>query len=101
MRVQSALIWNISPLMSSAQPPVMYTVSLWSMPYEAGAPVRLLQAQERELLRDLRQAIDKRIENKIASARRFAVSRHVCRLSYENMVDIYYFHLHDDCCCCI
>lgn len=74
MRVQSALIWNISPLMSSAQPPVMYTVSLWSLPYEAGAPQRLLQAQERELLRDLRQAIDKRIENKIASARRFAVS---------------------------
>lgn len=74
MRVQSALIWNISPLMSSAQPPVMYTVSLWSMPYEVGAPVRLLQAQERELLRDLRQAVDKRIENKIASARRFAVS---------------------------
>lgn len=73
MRVQSALIWNISPLMSSAQPPVMYTVSLWSMPYEPGAPQRLLQAQERELLRDLRQAIDKRIENKIASARRFAV----------------------------
>lgn len=36
--------------------------------------MRLLQAQERELLRDLRQAIDKRIENKIASARRFAVS---------------------------
>lgn len=74
MRVQSALIWNISPLMSSAQPPVMYTVSLWSMPLEAGAPARLLQAQERELFRDLRQAIDKRIENKIASARRFAVS---------------------------
>lgn len=82
MRVQSALIWNISPLMSSAQPPVMYTVSLWSMPYEPGAPVRLLHAQERELLRDLRQAIDKRIENKIASARRFAVS--IWRLQFMN-----------------
>lgn len=81
MRVQSALIWNISPLMSSAQPPVMYTVSLWSMPYEAGAPQRLLQAQERELLRDLRQAIDKRIENKIASARRFAVSNFRLKIS--------------------
>lgn len=78
MRVQSALIWNISPLMSSAQPPVMYTVSLWSLPYEAGAPVRLLQAQERELFKDLRNAIDKRIENKIASARRFAVSCGFC-----------------------
>lgn len=85
MRVQSALIWNISPLMSSAQPPVMYTVSLWSMPFEAGAPTRLLQAQERELLRDLRQAIDKRIENKISSARRFAVRVR----NHAKMVDCY------------
>lgn len=85
MRVQSALIWNISPLMSSAQPPVMYTVSLWSMPYEAGAPMRLFQAQERELLRDLRHAIDKRIENKIASARRFAVRVR----NHAKMVDCY------------
>ncbi|CAK1593900.1 unnamed protein product [Parnassius mnemosyne] len=85
MRVQSALIWNISPLMSSAQPPVMYTVSLWSMPFEAGAPARLLQAQERELLRDLRQAIDRRIENKIASARRFAVRVR----NHAKMVDCY------------
>lgn len=74
LRVQGALIWNISPLMSSAQPPVMYTVSLWSHPYENGAPTRLLQAQEKAFLTDLREAIDKRIENKIASARRFAVS---------------------------
>ncbi|XP_037962663.2 sarcalumenin [Plutella xylostella] len=85
MRVQSALIWNISPLMSSAQPPVMYTVSLWSLPYEAGAPVRLLQAQERELFKDLRNAIDKRIENKIASARRFAVRVR----NHAKMVDCY------------
>ncbi|XP_050672416.1 sarcalumenin [Leptidea sinapis] len=85
MRVQSALIWNISPLMSSPQPPVMYTVSLWSMPFDAGAPVRLLLAQERELLRDLRQAIDKRIENKIASARRFAVRVR----NHAKMVDCY------------
>ncbi|XP_045503970.1 sarcalumenin isoform X2 [Colias croceus] len=85
MRVQSALIWNISPLMSSPQPPVMYTVSLWSIPFEATAPVRLLQAQERELLRDLRQAVDKRIENKIASARRFAVRVR----NHAKMVDCY------------
>ncbi|CAH4027646.1 unnamed protein product [Pieris brassicae] len=85
MRVQSALIWNISPLMSSPQPPVMYTVSLWSMPFEVSAPVRLLQAQERELLRDLRQAIDRRIENKIASARRFAVRVR----NHAKMVDCY------------
>lgn len=77
MRVQGALIWNISPLMSSAQPPVMYTTSLWSRPYEPGAPVRLLQAQERAFLRDMRSAIDKRIDHKISSARRFAVSKHI------------------------
>ncbi|KAG5669716.1 hypothetical protein PVAND_000011 [Polypedilum vanderplanki] len=85
LRVQSALIWNISPLMSSAQPPVMYTVSLWSHPFEQGSPVRLLQAQERALLSDLREAIDKRIENKIASARRFAVRIR----NHAKMVDCY------------
>lgn len=74
MRVQGALIWNISPLMSSAEPPIMYSTSLWSLPYEAGAPTRLLYAQERAFLRDLRSAINKRVEHKIASARRFAVS---------------------------
>lgn len=74
LRVQSALIWNISPLMSSAQPPLVYTTSLWSHPYQEGSPARLLLAQERAFLRDLRTAVDKRIENKIASARRFAVS---------------------------
>lgn len=76
MRVQGALIWNISPLMSSAEPPIMYSTSLWSLPYEAGAPIRLLYAQERAFLRDLRSAINKRVEHKIASARRFAVSSH-------------------------
>lgn len=74
--------------MSSAQPPVMYTVSLWSMPFETGAPTRLLQAQERELLKDLRHAVDKRIENKIASARRFAVSVLLCNITLTSVVRI-------------
>ncbi|CAK9804780.1 Srl [Anthophora plagiata] len=85
MRVQGALIWNISPLMSSAEPPVMYSTSLWSLPYEAGAPTRLLYAQERAFLRDLRTAIDKRVEHKIASARRFAVRVR----NHAKMVDCY------------
>ncbi|KAJ8668295.1 hypothetical protein QAD02_009958 [Eretmocerus hayati] len=85
MRVQGALIWNISPLMSSAEPPVMYSASLWSIPYEAGAPTRLLYAQERALLRDLRSAIDKRVDHKIASARRFAVRVR----NHAKMVDCY------------
>ncbi|XP_046665365.1 uncharacterized protein LOC124357527 [Homalodisca vitripennis] len=85
MRVQGTLIWNISPLMSSQEPPVMYSTSLWSIPYEQGAPSRLLHAQERAFLRDLRQAIDKRVENKIASARRFAVRVR----NHAKMVDCY------------
>lgn len=74
MRVQGTLIWNISPLMSSVEPPVMYSTSLWSLPYKKGAPAKLLKAQEIGFLRDLRAAIDKRVENKISCARRFAVS---------------------------
>uniref|UniRef100_T1PMZ3 Dynamin n=1 Tax=Musca domestica TaxID=7370 RepID=T1PMZ3_MUSDO len=85
LRVQSALIWNISPLMSSAQPPLVYTTSLWGRPYQDGAPARLLLAQERAFLRDLRTAVDKRIENKIASARRFAVRVR----NHAKMVDCY------------
>ncbi|XP_050314072.1 AT-rich interactive domain-containing protein 4B [Anthonomus grandis grandis] len=85
MRVQGALIWNISPLMSSPQPPVMYTTSLWSRPYEPWAPARLLQSQERAFLRDLKTAIDRRVENKIASARRFAVRVR----NHAKMVDCY------------
>ncbi|XP_023719606.1 sarcalumenin isoform X2 [Cryptotermes secundus] len=85
MRVQGTLIWNISPLMSSSEPPVMYSTSLWSLPYESGAPTRLLHAQERAFLRDLRDAIDKRVENKIASARRFAVRVR----NHAKMVDCY------------
>ncbi|KAH0944705.1 hypothetical protein HN011_006712 [Eciton burchellii] len=85
MRVQGALIWNISPLMSSAEPPIMYSTSLWSLPYEAGAPTRLLYAQERAFLRDLRSAINKRVEHKIASARRFAVRVR----NHAKMVDCY------------
>uniref|UniRef100_A0A146M1R5 Sarcalumenin n=1 Tax=Lygus hesperus TaxID=30085 RepID=A0A146M1R5_LYGHE len=85
MRVQGTLIWNISPLMSSTEPPVMYSTSLWSLPYEVGAPARLLYAQECGFLNDLREAIDKRVENKIASARRFAVRVR----NHAKMVDCY------------
>lgn len=85
MRVQGTLIWNISPLMSSTEPPIMYSTSLWSIPYEIGAPTRLLYAQEKAFLKDLRDAVEKRVENKIASARRFAVRVR----NHAKMVDCY------------
>ncbi|KAL4092376.1 hypothetical protein QTP88_026891 [Uroleucon formosanum] len=85
MRIQGTLIWNISPLMSSAEPPVIYSVSLWSNPYEIGSPARLLHSQELSFLKDIRSAIDRRVENKIASARRFAVRVR----NHAKMVDCY------------
>ncbi|XP_025415816.1 sarcalumenin isoform X2 [Sipha flava] len=85
MRVQGTLIWNISPLMSSAEPPVIYSVSLWSNPYEIGSPARLLHSQELSFLKDIRSAVDRRVENKIASARRFAVRVR----NHAKMVDCY------------
>ena len=51
----------------------MYAGSFWSRPYKTGAPKRLLKAQEDALLVDIRSAIDKRVESRIATARRFAV----------------------------
>lgn len=114
LRVQNALIWNISPLMSSLSPPILYTVSLWfvkfsfyyslnqwfqysiffrSHPYESGAPIRLLYAQEKALLLDLRDAIDRRIENKIASARRFAV-RQLYSFSIRPLLSYQFTHLY-------
>ena len=41
---------------------------------QVGAPKELLQNQEASLLRDIRDAINKRIKNRISTARRFAVS---------------------------
>jgi len=41
--------------------------------FQSGAPKRLLKSQEMSLLKDIKDAIDKRVENRIATARRFAV----------------------------
>ena len=74
LKIQGNLVWNVSPLMSSLEPPQLYAGSFWSHPYKEGAPKKLLKAQEASLLKDIHEAIDKHIENRIATARRFAVS---------------------------
>merc|ERR1711892_1388782 len=73
LKIQGNLVWNVSPLMASVEPPTMYASSMWSKPYRAGAPKRLLKSQEMSLLKDIKDAIDRRVENRIATARRFAV----------------------------
>ena len=75
LKIQSSLVWNVSPLMASMEPPTMYAGSFWSRPYKAGAPKKLLKAQEISLLNDIKAAIDKRVENRISTARRFAVRK--------------------------
>ena len=74
LKIQGNLVWNVSPLMSSLEPPTMYAGSFWSKPYHESAPKKLLKAQEMSLLGDVKNAIIKRVENRISTARRFAVS---------------------------
>ena len=72
----------------------MYAGSFWSRPYKAGAPKRLLKAQEDALLNDIRNAIDKRVESRIATARRFAVRTEMVKLlSNAKAIYIYRFEL--------
>lgn len=85
LKIQGNLVWNVSPLMASAEPPTLYAGSFWSHPYKNGAPKRLLKSQEQSLLKDIREAIDKRVENRIATARRFAVRVR----NHAKMVDCY------------
>merc|ERR1719384_1273672 len=85
LKIQGNLVWNVSPLMASVEPPTLYAGSFWSRPYKAGAPKRLLKSQEQALLKDIKDAIDKRVENRISTARRFAVRVR----NHAKMVDCY------------
>ena len=96
LKIQNNLVWNLSPNLASLEPPRyvkifvtswkkelclnstsfffrLYAGSFWSHPYKKYAPKELLQNQEASLLRDIRDAINKRVENRISTARRFAV----------------------------
>merc|ERR1711899_443367 len=85
LKIQNNLVWNVSPHMASLQPPRLYAGSFWSHPYKDGAPKELLQNQEASLLRDIRDAMNKRIQNRISTARRFAVRVR----NHAKMVDVY------------
>ncbi|CAB4066198.1 Sarcalumenin [Lepeophtheirus salmonis] len=85
LKIQGSLVWNVSPLMASMEPPKMYAGSFWSRPYKTGAPKKLLKSQEISLLKDIHQAITKQVENRIATARRFAVRVR----NHAKMVDCY------------
>ena len=74
LKIENNLVWQVSPHMASLEPPRLYAGSFWSHPYKEPSSKELLQNQEASLLRDIRDAINKRIKNRISTARRFAVS---------------------------
>lgn len=91
MRVVGQLFWNLSPLMSSTEAPIIYAVSLSTKPYHPSAPARFLADQENNFLFDMKETLDKRIENRILYARRHAVRVR----NHAKMVDCYlatYYH---------
>ena len=34
LKIQGNLVWNVSPLMASVEPPTLYAGSFWSRPYK-------------------------------------------------------------------
>lgn len=85
IKVQGSLFWNLSPLLGVSSPPTVYAGSFTSQPYRSGAPAKLFQAQEEAMLTDLASAINSRVENRIAIARRHAVRVR----NHAQMVDSY------------
>ena len=43
LKIQSNLVWNVSPLMASMEPPTLYAGSFWSRPYKVEHYFELLQ----------------------------------------------------------
>lgn len=37
LKIQGNLVWNVSPLMASVEPPTLYAGSFWSKPYQVRA----------------------------------------------------------------
>ncbi|KAG8183362.1 hypothetical protein JTE90_008265 [Oedothorax gibbosus] len=85
MKVVGQLFWNLSPLMSGSEAPVIYAVSLTTHPYHPSAPTRFLDDQEKNLLHDMRATLARRVENRILYARKHAVRVR----NHAKMVDCY------------
>ncbi|RXG70101.1 Sarcalumenin [Armadillidium vulgare] len=85
IRVQGSLFWNLSPLLGVSSPPVVYAGSFASLPYRSSSPIKLFHAQEEALLHDIAKAVNSRVDNRIAIARRHAVRVR----NHAQMVDTY------------
>lgn len=85
LRAQSSLLWNLSPLVGTPEPPTVFAGSFWSRPYIHGSAAELLYSSEVALLEDIQEAVENRVENKVALARRHAVRVR----NHAKMVDCY------------
>ncbi|XP_015922450.2 sarcalumenin-like [Parasteatoda tepidariorum] len=85
MRVVGQLFWNLSPLMSSTEAPLIYAVSLTTKPFHPSAPAKFLADQEKNYFYDMKDTLDKRVENRILYARRHAVRVR----NHAKMIDCY------------
>ncbi|KAF2349961.1 Dynamin superfamily [Trinorchestia longiramus] len=85
IKVQGSLFWNLSPLLGVSAPPTVYAGSFSSKPYRTSSPAKLFQAQEEALFHDIARAINSRVENRVANARRHAVRVR----NHAQMVDSY------------
>jgi len=62
-----------------------YAASLWDRPLKPESPKNLLTSHENNFLKDIRDGTEKRVETRIAAARRFAVRVR----NHAKMVDCY------------
>lgn len=85
IKVQGSLFWNLSPLLGVSAPPTVYAGSFTSKPYRPSSPAKLFQAQEEALLHDIAKAVNSRVDNRVAIARRHAVRVR----NHAQMVDTY------------
>ena len=52
LKIQGNLVWNVSPLMASMEPPTLYAGSFWSRPYKVKAVFDLKLILKSEIFAD-------------------------------------------------
>ncbi|XP_064637991.1 sarcalumenin-like isoform X2 [Lineus longissimus] len=77
MRVYGALFWNLAPLINVTEPPRVFTGSFWSQPLSLkkgnGNYSELFKNEEINLLNDMSELIENKVQNKIAHIRQCAI----------------------------
>ncbi|XP_067132545.1 sarcalumenin-like isoform X2 [Centruroides vittatus] len=75
LRVYGALFWSLAPLINVTEPPQVYVGSFWSKVFNLLSQVNvpLFLHEEILFLKDLREVIANRLENKIAFVRQHAI----------------------------